>query len=65
MQCFPNQLIGHMRAVEITGINMIHPSRHRFAQHCQRSRFVFWRTKYTGTSKLHRAIAESVNRASP
>ena len=65
MKRLADQLVGDMRPVKIAGINVIHPSSHRSAEHIQRGIFVLWRTKHARPGKLHRAIAKPFNRPRP
>ena len=57
MQRLANQLIGDVRAVEITGVYVVHATRHCFAQNCQRCVTIFRRTENARAGELHRAVA--------
>src|ERR1700733_16142529 len=57
MQCFTDELVGDVRPVEVAGVDVIHTRRHRLAKHRKRCIAVLWRSKYTGSSQLHGAVA--------
>ena len=63
MQCFANDLIGDVGAVEIAGVDVIHAGRDSFAQHGQRRVAILGRPEHAGPRKLHGAIAKALHGA--
>lgn len=63
MKRFMNEPIGDMRAVEVTGVDVIDPTRHGFPQHDDRCMAVLGRSEHAGSGELHRAIAQTLDGA--
>ncbi|MNC76633.1 hypothetical protein D3C81_1409580 [compost metagenome] len=61
MQGFTDQLVGDMRSIEIGGINVVHPSFQRCAQHGDRRIGIFWRAEYVWPRQLHGTVAHTVH----
>ena len=53
-------LIGHMGAVVVAGVDVVHANGNRLAQNRNRSVEVAWRAKNLRAGKLHRAVAHPV-----
>ena len=56
IQRFFDDPVGHVRAVKITGIDMIDAGRNGFAKDRERRGWIAWGSPNTGTGQLHRAI---------
>ncbi len=61
MQRLADDLVGHVRAVEIAGVDMIHAARDSLAQHGERGVTVLRRTEHARAGELHRAIAHAIH----
>src|SRR5258707_8468033 len=60
MKSLFNDLVGHIRAVKVAGIDMVHACRNRLPQNSNRSLNIARRSPYLRASKLHRAAAHPV-----
>jgi hypothetical protein len=56
-----NDLIGHMRTIKVTGIDMVHAFRNRRSQDCNRGVNITRRSPHLWAGKLHRAVAHAVH----
>lgn len=63
MQRLPDDLVRDMRAIEITGIDMVDASFDSSSQHSNSDFAVPRRSEYTRASKLHRPISHTVHDA--
>src|SRR6202522_378518 len=61
MKSFLDDLIGHMRAVKVAGVNVVHAGGDSRSQNIHRSIQVAWRPPNTGAGQLHGAVAHAVN----
>ena len=59
---FADQPIGHVRAVEVAGVDMINAQRQRFTQHGARLLWILGRAEHTRSCQLHGPIAHAVDR---
>jgi hypothetical protein len=55
-----NDLICHMRAIKVAGIDMIHAERYRFTQNSNRTLHIARLSPHLRTGKLHCAVAHAV-----
>ena len=60
MQRLLDDLIGHMRAVKVAGIDVIHAGRDRLSQNSNGGLPIARRAPHLRTGKLHRSIAHTV-----
>ena len=63
MQRFADDLVGHVRAVEVAGVDVVHPARDGLAQHGERRGAVLGRAEDAGPGELHGAVAEALHGA--
>ena len=61
MEGLPNNLIGHMRAVVVAGVDVVHAGGNRFSQNGDRGIHVPRRSEGLGAGKLHGAVAHAVD----
>ena len=61
-QRFADQTIGNMRAIVVAGVDVVHASGHRFAQHGDCRVTVLRRAEHAFTRKLHGSVAEAGDR---
>jgi hypothetical protein len=61
MERLADKLVGDVRTIEIAGVDVIDPARHRPAQHGERRVAIPGRSKHARSGKLHRAIAQAVH----
>jgi hypothetical protein len=61
MKRLADELIGDVRTVEITGVDVIDPARYSLAQHGERPRAIFWWAEHAGSCELHCAVAHAVH----
>ncbi len=58
-----DDLVGDVRPVEVTGVDVVDPVRRRFAQHGERGLAILRRTEHARPGQLHRPVAEAVHGA--
>jgi len=63
MERLLDQLIGYVRTVKVTGINVVHAGGDSRSQNIHRSIHVARRAPDPGTGQLHGAVAHAVNAA--
>ena len=63
MQRFADQPIGDVRPIEVAGVNVVDPARHRLAQHGDRLVVILGRTKNARPRELHRPITHAAHGA--
>ena len=63
MQRFTDERIGDVRAVVVTGVDVVDAARNRFAQYGQGGIAIFRRSEHAGAGQLHRTKAQSFHRA--
>lgn len=61
MECFADDLIGDVRAIEVAGVDVIHAIRDRFTEHRQGSLSIFRRPHDPGPGQLHGAVTQAVH----
>ena len=59
MERLADQLIGDVRAIEVAGVDVIDPARHRLAQDGEGGAAILGRTEDAGPGELHRTIAHA------
>ncbi len=60
---FADQLIGHMGAIEIRGIDMVYPGFDGGLQHAHRFFWIFRRAENAGAGQLHGAVTQPIDLA--
>ncbi|SOZ73765.1 conserved hypothetical protein [Cupriavidus taiwanensis] len=63
MEGFADELVGDVRAVEITRIDVVHAGRDGFAQHGDGCGTILRRSEHAGPGQLHGAVAHAVHGA--
>lgn len=63
MQRLADDLVRHVRAVEVARVDVVHAQCHGFAQHRNGLRAVPGRPEHAGTGQLHGAVAHAVHLA--
>jgi hypothetical protein len=63
MQRLADQGVGHVRAVEVAGVDMVHAGGDGLAQHGERRVAILGRAEHAGPGELHGAIAEPLHAA--
>src|SRR5438132_3926911 len=56
-----DQLIGHMRAVVVTGVDMVYTGCHRFAENSNGGIHIAWRSEHARAGKLHCTVSHAVH----
>src|SRR6266511_624708 len=62
VQRLPDDLVGDVRAVEVSRVDMVHASRYGFADDSDGAIGIPGRAPYAGASQLHRTVAYPFNR---
>src|SRR5439155_25010157 len=61
MESFLNDLIRHVRTIEIAGVDVVHAGSYRFTQHGDGGIGIARWPKHAGTGELHGAVTHAVN----